>query len=193
MEKAMVIDLLEKYWQAETTIAEEEALAAYFCGREVDAELLTYREFFVYFREEAEVSAGPDFGERILQRLGLPLDGEQTPVVPITRASFRLGVAGAAAAILLIVISLFLLKPDGRPTILAENRPAAQTAQETGSTGADSNSQGRTIDQGRSNERAAVTDTYDDPEQALVAVRHALLIASRNLNQGRRQLIGAHK
>jgi hypothetical protein len=191
---------------------------------------LPYRELFVYFREEAEVSAGPEFGERILQKLGLPLDGEElttetpaehpvrvalgsdasgrgllAPVVPIAREPFRLGVVAAAAAIVLIVAGLFLLPPPGQPAILASNTPAGRTTPGAGTAGSSaidqgrSNDQGRSAgqersnDQGRSNELAAVTDTYDDPEQALAAVRHALLIASRNLNQGRRQLIGAHK
>ena len=210
MEKVTAVALLEKYWQAETTIAEEAALAAYFCGGEVDAELLPYCELFVYFQEETQVSAGPDFGDRILQRLGLPLDGDErttemapvepaaaglrgsihgvlAPVVPITREPFRLGLAAAAAAILLVAISLFLLKPVGEPAILADTRPTGQTASGAGIAGAGSTGQGR------STERAVVTDTYDNPEQALAAVRHALLIASRNLNQGRRQLTGAHK
>ena len=33
--------------------------------------------------------------------------------------------------------------------------------------------------------KSRVTDTYDNPEQALAAVRHALLIASNHLNEGK--------
>jgi hypothetical protein len=187
MEKALVIALLEKYWQAETTIAEEQALAAYFRGDAVDTELAPYRELFAYFREEAQVSAGPGFGDRILQRLGLPLDGELSPVVPIVREPFRLGVAAAAAAIILIVAGLFLLKPVGQPAILADTKPPGRSTPGTEISGT------RTTGQGRSGERALVADTYDDPEQALAAVRHALLIAAKNLNQGRRSFTGDRK
>jgi hypothetical protein len=180
MEKATVIALLEKYWQAETTIAEEQALAAYFQGPDVDPELQGYGDLFSYFHEEAQISAGPGFGNRILQRLGLPLDEEETPaagafetsgapvagraevpVVPMTRRPFRWGVAGAAAAIVLVVAGLFLLEPVGHRTMLAD--------------------------------KSAITDTYDDPEQALAAVRHALLVVSKNLNQGRREITGSRK
>jgi len=31
----------------------------------------------------------------------------------------------------------------------------------------------------------AIKDTYDDPEKALAAVRHALLIASTHMNEGK--------
>lgn len=184
MEKAKVIALLEKYWQAETTIAEEQTLAAYFQGEDVDPELRVYSNMFSYFHEETEVTAGPGFGNRILQRLGLPLEEDdapggdmapEPPVVPITRQSFRWGVVGAAAAILLVIASLFLLRPEGQPGILADTRPATNT-------------QGRRV-----GETADIADTYADPEQALAAVRHALLVASRNLNQGRREITGSAK
>jgi hypothetical protein len=194
MDKTKVIALLEKYWQAETTIEEEQALAAYFRGGQVDTELLPYVELFAYFREEARVSAGPDFGDRILQRLGLPTDTKQAgdasaapatnaPAVPAPAAPtapvrhFRLGVIAAAAAILLVVAGVFLLKPAGGPAMLAEVHPNGhRTPAETRSAGV-----------------TRITDTYDDPQQALAAVRHALLIASHQLNQGRRQLAGARK
>jgi hypothetical protein len=189
MERSTVIALLEKYWQAETTIAEEQDLAAYFQGTEVDAGLLPYRDLFAYFQEEAQISAGPDFGDRILQRLGLPLDGarpanadaariphthagegpDEARVIPLAGKPFRLGVIAAAAAIAAIVASLFLITPAGRPVKLA----AVHTA--TGMV------------------PTQMKDTYEDPEQALAAVRHALLIASHQLNQGRRQLAGARK
>jgi hypothetical protein len=184
MEKATVISLLEKYWQAETTVAEEQALAAYFQGADVDPGLQAYSDLFSYFHEEGQVSAGPGFGNRILQRLGLPLDekgaGEgapahEAPVVPVARGPFGLGVAAAAAAIVAIVVSLFLLRPTGQPTKLADTR-----ATTSGS---------RTETHGGGT--AAVADTYDDPQQALAAVRRALLVASRNLNQGRREITGA--
>jgi len=203
MEKATVITLLEKYWQAETTIAEEQALADYIREGPVDPELEAYRELFSYFREEARVSAGPGFGNRILQRLGLPPDEEEddraagraaetaigrgapapvTPVVPITRRSFRLGVVGAAAAILLVVAGLFLLRPVGQPTMLADNRPAAGHR--------DTQAVLRTPEtqEMQATASARIADTYDDPQQALAAVRRALLVASRNLNQGRREI-----
>ncbi len=186
MEKAQVIILLEKYWQAETTIAEEQALASYFREDPVDPELEVYRDVFFYFREEAKVSAGPGFGNRILQRLGLPLE-EETPVVPIFRQPFRLGVVGAAAAILLVVAGLFLLRPLGQPTMLADNQPAAGHRDTQAATRTQPTQEAHAVASTR------IADTYDDPEQALAAVRRALLVASRNLNQGRREITGTSK
>lgn len=163
MEKAKLIALLEKYWQAETTVEEEEALAAYFREQtEPDNELLPYRDLFAYYAEEARVSAGPDFGERILRHLGIPADGQPATVQRVH--SFRWGLVAAAAAIVLVVGSVFLLQPGD------ERETSAGPA-----------------------EIASVRDTYDDPQQALAAVRHALLIASTQLNKGRQQIIGSPK
>jgi hypothetical protein len=216
MEKATVIALLEKYWQAETTIAEEQALAGYFQGAQIDPELEAYRDMFSYFQEETRISAGPDFGNRILQRLGLPLDGQvagdttveheagarigqgapEVPVVPMTRRSFRLGVMAAAAAILLIVAGLFLLRPVGPPTMLADTQTAAgahdnRLAAERPDT--QEAARAREMQEARATADNRITDTYDDPRQALAAVRRALLVASRNLNQSRREITGTSK
>jgi len=155
MEKATVITLLEKYWQAETSVEEEQTLAAYFKGDDVDPDLQPYADLFAYFEEETRVSPGPDFESRILQSI--------TPV-----RHFQWSLVAAAAAILVIVTGLFLLQPDNLPVqrsagTIAAHRAAAPPA-------------------------AAIADTYDNPEQALAAVRHALLIASVHLNEGQKQI-----
>jgi hypothetical protein len=133
MEKAIVRALLEKYWQAETTLEEERQLAEYFKTAGGDEELGAYSALFGYFEEEGNVVASPDLEARILRTI--------TPV-----RHFSWSMVAAAAAILIVVGSLFLLTPV---------------------------------------KRGGVTDTYDNPEQALAAVRHALLIASNHLNEGK--------
>jgi hypothetical protein len=150
MEKATVIALLEKYWQAETTLGEEKALAEYF-RRQPDPDLESYRDLFLYFGREAQVSAGPDFENRILQRVHLAARPAR---------KFHLGFIAAAASICAIVAGLFLLTPRERNPGIASAAPMA------------------------------IADTYNDPEQALAAVRHALLVASTHLNEGRRSIIG---
>jgi len=151
MEKAMIKALLEKYWQAETTVEEEKALSEYFSGpgANPDPELTQYRTIFDYYAEEAQVAPGPDFEARILRYVGIT----ETPVRKIH--SFRIGLTSAAAIITAITISLFLLKPANTPRIV---------------------------------QTPTIKETFDDPQQALAAVRHALLIASTHLNEGRKQL-----
>ena len=154
MEKAMITALLEKYWQAETTVEEEKALSEYFGGpgANPDPEFQQYRALFAYYDEEARVTPGPDFETRILQHIGIA----ETPIRTIH--SFRAGLTSAAAIIAAVVISLFLLKP-ANPIRIAETH-----------------------------KMPTIKDTYDDPQQALAAVRHALLVASTHLNEGRKQI-----
>jgi len=165
MEKATVIALLEKYFEAGTTVAEEKVLAEYFRGQnDIDPDLAPYRDLFLYFGQEAEVNAGPGFENRILQHVGLSgspgLHGSQGLHGPASSVrTFRLGFIAAAAAICAIVAGLFLVTPAVRqapPVVVA----------------------------------TTITDTYDNPEQALAAVRHALLIASTHLNESRRSITG---
>ena len=153
MEKAIVIDLLEKYWRAETTVDEEQVLAAYFRGPGVEPDLQPFADLFAYFDAESRVSPGPDFEARILQ--AVTADTERVG------RSFQWGLTAAAAAVLVVVASLFLFTPL-KPTV----QPNVATAKAV----------------------RQMTDTYDDPEQALAAVRHAVLIASVHLNEGRKQI-----
>jgi hypothetical protein len=167
MEKMTVIDLLDKYWQAETTLEEEKALADYFRGPSIDPELESYRELFAYFEEEAGVMPNPDLGDRILERLGIAPEQPARVIRP-----FGAGLLSAAAVIAALVVGLFLLAPSaqqGPPTTIDAGNALA------------------TIRHG------TIQDTYDDPEQALAVVRHALLVASTHLNEGRQELTGDHK
>lgn len=141
-----MIALLEKYWRAETTLEEEKILAEYFREPSTDPDLQPYNALFAYFEEEAGVLPSPGLEARILHSI--------TPV-----RHFDWGMFSAAAAILVLVASLFLLTP----------KPAGPIQNSTAVT--------------------RITDTYDDPDQALAAVRHALLIASNHLNEGRKQII----
>ncbi|HVS95299.1 MAG TPA: hypothetical protein VHE54_02405 [Puia sp.] len=156
MEKTMVIALLEKYWNAETTVAEEKALGDYFRTKEdLDEDLAPYRDIFLYFGEEARVTAGPDLGQRILDRVGI-----KEPVRRKTGRSFRVAFLSAAAVIGALAAGIFLFAPHehGRQVAAVPDR--------------------------------TIQDTYDDPEQAMAAVRHALMVASKHLNEGRRSLTG---
>lgn len=175
MEKAMIETLLEKYWQADTTVEEEQILAAYFQGANIDPGLQPYRDLFAYFEEELQVKPAPGFDARILQHLGIAgpapamasgpapaMSAGPAPHLPLR--TFRLGFLSAAAAIAALVIGLFLLTPPPQQRVLTSTTAPKQ-----------------------------IKDTYDDPQQALAAVRHALLIASAHLNEGRQQLTGTRK
>jgi hypothetical protein len=158
MKRESIAALLERYWRAETTVEEERALAAYFRGDDdVPPEWEPYREIFSFYAEEAEVKAGRDLEERILEHVR-PL-----PAMPPAHARTRLRIAWwAAAAVIILVAGLVpLLQPAPEPAA----PPIAQYA-------------------ARSQKDVPIKDTYDDPQQALAAVRSALFKASSKMNKG---------
>jgi len=132
MERQRIAALLEKYWQAETTVEEERELAEYFRGSGVPPEWESYREIFSFFEQEAQVQPGEHLEERIMQRIS-------------PRPQQRTAWWAAAAAILLVTTLIQLFQPAPK---------------------------------------AAVADTYDDPQQALAAVRKALFTVSKKMNEG---------
>lgn len=53
MESAKIEKLLDKYYEAETTLQEEKMLKDYFSGDEVPAHLSEHKELFGYFNESS--------------------------------------------------------------------------------------------------------------------------------------------
>lgn len=166
--------LLDKYWQAETTLEEEQQLAAYFRQPETDPAFESYRAMFAWREEEAQWTPGADFDSRILQRIESAEQAQADtpheqvhPQAPVHRLEIRrsVGYAAAAAIILCIGISFFLSIGSGsnRGGEVTANAPTAEVRTRPGN----------------------IKDTYDDPQKALAAVRHALLIASARISQGR--------
>jgi hypothetical protein len=153
MEQAEIRALLDKYWQAETSLEEERQLADYFRRPEIDPGLEPFRSLFEWRAEEAELMPGEDFDRRMLERIA------PTPSLRIP----SIGYAAAAAVLLCVCISFFLMVSGPgtgpKPSVAVVPPPPAV--------------------------RHEIKDTYDDPQQALAAVRHALLIASNGISKGR--------
>jgi len=163
MEQAEIKALLEKYWQAETTLEEERLLVEYFRQPGIPAGLETVRELFAWREQEAELRPGADFDRRMLERITEmeQEDGRGEPEVR-GRVVGRFSVRFAAAAAIILCLGIGLLIPTISP------------APEVGVSRAPS----KKI-------RIIEKDTYTDPNQALAAVRQALLVASVRINEGK--------
>ena len=112
---------------------------------------------FNWREEEAQLRPGEDFDSRVLQRIsaaGHGGAGERTPV-------FSIRFAAAAAVILCISISFLVV-------VTAPSRVAPPVV--------------AIVRQPRAD--ATIKDTYTDPQQALAAVRRALVMASVRINEG---------
>ncbi|HTJ11642.1 MAG TPA: hypothetical protein VL547_06445 [Dinghuibacter sp.] len=105
--------LLEKYWQAETSLEEEQRLRAYFRGSSVDPSLREYRAVFGYFGEPVAVTLPPDFDERMMARL-------QAPV----RRLYHRGWMYAAAAVVGVCLVMQLTRPAAPPVTDTYQDPA---------------------------------------------------------------------
>jgi hypothetical protein len=61
--------LLEKYWEGETSLQEEETLQQYFNHGNVAPQLEQYQSLFQYFKEEQDVMISDGFEKRLLEQL----------------------------------------------------------------------------------------------------------------------------
>jgi hypothetical protein len=164
MEQVKIRALLEKYWQAETSVEEERVLAEFFRQPEIPADLERVRGLFEWREEEAELGPGADFDRRMLERIK-GMEGKGARSEPEVRGrvvpGFAIRFAAAAAIILCLGIGLLIPMISPGP------------------------GRGRVATAPYEKMRIIEKDTYTDPNQALAAVRRALLVASVRLNEGK--------
>lgn len=138
MKQERIAVLLEKYWQAETTVEEERELAEYFRGPGVPPEWESYRELFSFFEQKAQIKPGPELERKVMESIR-----------PRRHMAWW-----AAAAVIMLMLGLEPLFRQAPEKVHMEH-PAL-----------------------------VMTDTYDDPEQALAAVQKALFTVSKKMNKG---------
>jgi len=71
MDYKKVNELLEKYFEGESSLQEEAILSSYFNQPEVAAELKEYQSLFQYFEEEKSIQLSDDFENRLLEKIEL--------------------------------------------------------------------------------------------------------------------------
>ena len=102
MDYKYIEQLLERYWQCETSLEEESELRAFFSKGEIPAHLLQYRDLFVYQQVQRETGLGEDFDARILAQV-------EPPVVKARRLTLvgRFMPLLKAAAVVAFMLSLW--------------------------------------------------------------------------------------
>ena len=103
MDYKYIEQLLERYWRCETSLQEEEILRLFFSQEEVPADLLPYKDLFVYGQKQKEADVlGDDFDQKILEKVN-----EDHPVKARTiTMRKRLMPLFKAAAIVAILLTL---------------------------------------------------------------------------------------
>ena len=99
MDYKYIEQLLERYWQGETTLQEEAILRNFFSQPDIPEHLRTYQPLFDLEKEEP---LGDDFDERILGMI----EEEEQPKAKIVTLTSRLMPLFKAAAIVAIILTL---------------------------------------------------------------------------------------
>lgn len=101
MDSKYIEQLLERYWQCETSLEDEARLRAFFSGNDVPEHLLRYKDLFVYQQFLQEEHLSEDFDARVLAEV-------EVPVVKARRLTLtaRFMPLFKAAAVVVVVLSL---------------------------------------------------------------------------------------
>ena len=112
MDYKYIEQLLERYWNCETSLEEEQILRSFFRQKEVPAHLLRYKQLFAYQDVEKEKGLGDDFDTRILTRI-------ERPVVKAQRLTMRTRFMPLFKAAAMIAV-LFLMGTVMQHTFFAD-------------------------------------------------------------------------
>lgn len=103
MDYKYIEQLLERYWTCETSLEEETILRTFFSQENIPAELLRYKDLFVYEQmEKTDCLLGKDFDERILEQT----EGQVRVKAKTVRMTTRLMPLFKAAAMVLSLIHI---------------------------------------------------------------------------------------
>ncbi len=99
--------LLEKYWEGETSLQEEETLQQYFNHGNVAPQLEQFKSLFQYFKEEQDVMISDDFEKRLLEQI------ENEPKVvsaKVRKLSWMTSIRTIAAVGILLMGAVFVFQ-----------------------------------------------------------------------------------
>jgi hypothetical protein len=105
-------ELLDRYYEGETTLAEENLLKKFFSGDEVPGHLLQHQAMFRYFREEASQTLRNEEQEKVLKRRISRFEKEvsQSGMQPVQKRMYYL--SGIAAGLLILSGLVFTFKTE---------------------------------------------------------------------------------
>lgn len=103
MDYKYIEQLLERYWNCQTSLEEEAILKAFFCQDKVPAGLEKYKSLFAYAATEQKADKlGDDFDERMMELIDEPAV-VNAKIVPFRQ---RLAPLFKAAAVVAIILTL---------------------------------------------------------------------------------------
>ena len=109
MDYKYIEQLLERFWECQTSAEEEQILKVFFSQKDLPEGLARYKSLFVYEKEQAALHLGSDFDQRLLQAIGeqpdqpAPFKVVQAERATLTRRLRPLYRAAAAVAIVTLL------------------------------------------------------------------------------------------
>lgn len=100
MDYKYIEQLLERYWDGETSLEEEQILRSFFQQKEIPAHLLRYQSLFLYQAEEKDRGLGEDFDAKILAQVEKPV----VKAIRLTTRARLLPLCKAAAMIAVLFV-----------------------------------------------------------------------------------------
>ena len=121
MDYKYIEQLIERYWNCETSVEEEQILRSFFSQKDVPAHLLRYKDLFTFENHENKIGLSEDFDRKLLAEI-------EKPTVKARRISLyrrMMPMFKAAAAIALVV----LLGKAAQNSFDDKDNASTQTAQ----------------------------------------------------------------
>lgn len=112
MDYKYIEQLLERYWECETSLEEEAILRNFFSQKEVPAHLQAYRDVFFAEVELSQAGLSEDFDARVLSQIDVEEEQPMVHVVPFS-FSHRLRPLYKATAVVAILLTLGMAMQQG--------------------------------------------------------------------------------
>lgn len=110
MEFNNITQILDKYWEGETSLQEEETLKQYFQNGKVAPEHLQFQPLFQFFKEEQDVMISDDFEVRLLQQI------ENEPQTKVRNLNWMRSIRTIAAVGIILLGSIFIFNQINKTT-----------------------------------------------------------------------------
>jgi len=108
MDSKHIEELLEKYWNCETSLEEEQQLKAFFRVGDVPASMKEAAELFRFFEFEKNNSVEENFDRVVTKRLKQRREGKVVAMMSVAR------IARVAAGLIVVVAAVYFIREEVR-------------------------------------------------------------------------------
>ncbi len=115
MKSDMIKQLLDRYFEGNSSLKEEQQLRRYFTEGPVAPELIAYQAIFQVLQAEQEIKLPSDFESNFMKLIETPESETKIRSIALRRP-IRLWISRAAAIIILVLGLAWVLQPLNEPT-----------------------------------------------------------------------------